>query len=237
MCGSAAVASMRDRDDEQTPGSSSILILKASGKSADNEKAPLAHQGRLHTSVQALGDVRQEARATSPAHHIPLEDHHADSSVPSQRWDQVSQTTFGSARVRRPCHEIRREWGSYEPLPGLKINGRLTMGEIIGDLSGLAVAYRAYHISLHGASAPVIDGFTGDQRFFMGYRSGATRCEIRNCGTACLRIRIPPACTVHSFRSRISVRGIRHSMSNPAISFIVRRKNGSGSGDPPYSSR
>ena len=61
------------------------------------------------------------------------------------------------------------EWDSYEPLPGLKINGRLTMGENIGDLSGLAVAYRAYHISLHGASAPVIDGFSGDQRFFMGY--------------------------------------------------------------------
>jgi len=43
------------------------------------------------------------------------------------------------------------------------------MGENIGDLSGIAVALRAYHISLQGRPAPVIDGFTGDQRFFMGY--------------------------------------------------------------------
>ena len=51
----------------------------------------------------------------------------------------------------------------------MKINGRLTMGENIGDLSGIAVAYRAYQISLNGKPAPVIGGFTGDQRFFLGY--------------------------------------------------------------------
>ena len=65
--------------------------------------------------------------------------------------------------------KLGAEYESYDPLPGLKINGRQTMGENIGDLSGLAVAYRAYHISLHGAEPPVIDGFTGDQRFFMGF--------------------------------------------------------------------
>ena len=65
--------------------------------------------------------------------------------------------------------KLGAEYESYDPLPGLKINGRQTMGENIGDLSGLAVAYRAYHISLQGKEAPVIDGFTGDQRFFMGY--------------------------------------------------------------------
>ena len=76
------------------------------------------------------------------------------------------------------------EYESYDPLPGLKINGRLTMGENIGDLSGLAVAYRAYHISLHGAEPPIIDGFTGDQRFFMGYaqvwRDKARDEDLRN---------------------------------------------------------
>jgi len=61
------------------------------------------------------------------------------------------------------------QYESYSPLPGMKINGRQTMGENIGDLSGLAVALRAYHLSLKGNPAPVIDGFTGDQRFFMGY--------------------------------------------------------------------
>ena len=55
------------------------------------------------------------------------------------------------------------------PLEGAKVNAKLTMGENIGDLSGLAQAYRAYRISLRGKEAPVIDGFTGDQRFFLGY--------------------------------------------------------------------
>jgi len=61
------------------------------------------------------------------------------------------------------------QYESYEPLPAMKINGKLTMGENIGDLSGMAVAYRAYRMSLNGKEAPVIDGFTGDQRFFMGW--------------------------------------------------------------------
>jgi predicted metalloendopeptidase len=61
------------------------------------------------------------------------------------------------------------QFESYNPLPGMKINGRQTMGENIGDLSGIAVALRAYHISLNGKPAPVIGGFTGDQRFFLGY--------------------------------------------------------------------
>lgn len=49
------------------------------------------------------------------------------------------------------------------------VNGRLTMGENIGDLGGLSLAYRAYRLSLNGKEAPVIDGFTGDQRFFMAW--------------------------------------------------------------------
>ena len=61
------------------------------------------------------------------------------------------------------------QYEALSPLEGMKINGKLTMGENIGDLSGLAQAYRAYQISLGGKPAPVIGGFTGDQRFFMGY--------------------------------------------------------------------
>jgi predicted metalloendopeptidase len=49
------------------------------------------------------------------------------------------------------------------------VNGELTMGENIADLAGLAIAYDAYHMSLHGKPAPVIGGYTGDQRFFLGY--------------------------------------------------------------------
>ena len=62
----------------------------------------------------------------------------------------------------------------------MHINGELTLGENIGDLSGVALAYRAYIRSLDGAEPPVIDGFTGPQRFFIGYamsRKGKYRDE------------------------------------------------------------
>jgi putative endopeptidase len=65
--------------------------------------------------------------------------------------------------------KLGAQYEAYSPVEGIHINGKLTMGENIGDLSGLAVAYRAYKISLNGKEAPVIDGFTGDQRFFMGW--------------------------------------------------------------------
>jgi len=61
------------------------------------------------------------------------------------------------------------QYDAINPIDDLHINGKLTMGENIGDLSGLAQAYRAYRISLNGKEAPVIDGLTGDQRFFMGF--------------------------------------------------------------------
>jgi predicted metalloendopeptidase len=64
---------------------------------------------------------------------------------------------------------LAAQYSSYEPVPGTKINGRLTLGENIGDLSGLTIAYRAYQKSLDGKPAPVIAGFTGDQRFFLGF--------------------------------------------------------------------
>jgi predicted metalloendopeptidase len=61
------------------------------------------------------------------------------------------------------------QYSAYEPLPGEHINGELTLGENIADLSGLTVALRAYQLSLAGRPDPVIDGFTGEQRFFLGW--------------------------------------------------------------------
>ncbi len=61
------------------------------------------------------------------------------------------------------------QFDAINPIDDMHINGKMTMGENIGDLSGLAQAYRAYKISLGGKPAPVIDGLTGDQRFFMGF--------------------------------------------------------------------
>jgi predicted metalloendopeptidase len=67
------------------------------------------------------------------------------------------------------ARKLVAQFNAYEPLPGLRINGQLTLGENIADLAGLAIAYRAYRLSLGGKEAPVRDGLTGDQRFFLGY--------------------------------------------------------------------
>ncbi|MBQ5949744.1 M13 family metallopeptidase [Massilia sp. ST3] len=61
------------------------------------------------------------------------------------------------------------QYAGYSPLPGYNVNGELTLGENIGDNSGLAIAYKAYKLSLKGKKAPVINGLTGDQRFYMGW--------------------------------------------------------------------
>jgi putative endopeptidase len=61
------------------------------------------------------------------------------------------------------------QYNQFEPLPGQHVNGALTIGENIGDLGGLSIAYKAYHIALGGKDAPVIDGLTGDQRLFLGW--------------------------------------------------------------------
>ncbi len=61
------------------------------------------------------------------------------------------------------------QYAGYEPLPGKKLNGQLTLGENIADLSGMAIAYKAYMMSLGGKDGPVIDGYTSSQRFFLGW--------------------------------------------------------------------
>jgi len=61
------------------------------------------------------------------------------------------------------------QYDAFEPIEGVNVNGRLTLGENIGDLTGITMAYNAYKNSLNGKEAPVIDGLTGDQRFFLSY--------------------------------------------------------------------
>ncbi len=62
-----------------------------------------------------------------------------------------------------------QQYSAFAPLPGFPINGELTLGENIADNSGLAIAYKAYQLSLGGKQAPLLDGLTGDQRFYMGW--------------------------------------------------------------------
>jgi len=78
-------------------------------------------------------------------------------------------TEADNAAFQKRTAMLDAQYSSFSPIPGMFVNGKLTMGENIGDLSGLAVAYKAYQRSLGGQPAPVIDGFTGDQRFFLGW--------------------------------------------------------------------
>jgi putative endopeptidase len=78
-------------------------------------------------------------------------------------------TAQDAAKFQLQSDRLGRQYSAFEPLPGAKVNGLLTMGENIGDLGGLSVALDAYRISLQGKPATVIDGTTGDQRVFLGW--------------------------------------------------------------------
>jgi putative endopeptidase len=78
-------------------------------------------------------------------------------------------TAEDAAKFKAQTDRLGAQYSAFEPLPGAHVQGGLTMGENIGDLGGLSIALDAYHASLHGKPAPVIDGFTGDQRVFLGW--------------------------------------------------------------------
>ena len=79
-------------------------------------------------------------------------------------WTAKDATEF-----KRRAKVLGAQYAQFEPVPGVHINPGLTMGENIADLGGLAMALDAYHASLHGRPAPVLGGFTGDQRVFLGW--------------------------------------------------------------------
>jgi putative endopeptidase len=74
--------------------------------------------------------------------------------------------------------KYEQQINSYEPLPGMHVNGKLTMGENVADLAGLTVAHDAYLASLNGAAPPVIGGMSADQRFYLGWAQ-VWRCKSR----------------------------------------------------------
>jgi putative endopeptidase len=78
-------------------------------------------------------------------------------------------TEDDAKKFEASAKKLGAQYDSYEPYPGVHVKGDQTMGENIADLGGALIALDAYHASLHGKPAPVIDGLTGDQRFFLAY--------------------------------------------------------------------
>ncbi|MEY8216065.1 MAG: M13 family metallopeptidase, partial [Colwellia sp.] len=88
------------------------------------------------------------------------------------------------AQFKARTDALVAQYANYKVFDDLNVNGELTLGENIGDLSGVTIAYKAYQTSLNGQEAPIIDGLTGDQRFFIGYaqiwRSKIVEKSMRN---------------------------------------------------------
>jgi len=89
-------------------------------------------------------------------------------------WKKEDEEAF-AVKVKA----LAGQYSQFEPLPGLHVNGDFTSGENIGDLGGMTVAREAYHISLNGKTPPVLDGFTGEQRLFLGWAQ-VWRSNIRD---------------------------------------------------------
>ena len=79
-------------------------------------------------------------------------------------WTPQDRANFDTLTRR-----LGEQYDQFEPIPGFHVQGGLTMGENIGDAAGVAVGLEAYHLSLNGQPSPVLDGITGDQRFFYGW--------------------------------------------------------------------
>jgi len=79
-------------------------------------------------------------------------------------WTDEDRTAFDILGKK-----LVAQFNKFEPIEGQHVNGELTLGENIGDLAGVTIGYKAYQMSLDGKDAAVIDGLTGNQRFFMGY--------------------------------------------------------------------
>jgi putative endopeptidase len=85
-------------------------------------------------------------------------------------------TRADAERFNAQAEGFGAQYDRYEPVSGMHINGQLTMGENIADFAGVLIALDAYHASLQGKAAPILDGYTGDQRFFLAFaQAGRTK--------------------------------------------------------------
>ncbi len=98
--------------------------------------------------------------------------HHFDDQ--GRKFDKTGKLTDwwtpqDVSRFNALTEKLVKQYDAYQPIPGQHIQGGLTLGENMADLAGLAVSHDAYERSLNGNTAPVVDGMTGDQRFYLGY--------------------------------------------------------------------
>ena len=106
-------------------------------------------------------------------------------------------TKDDAAHFKAATDKLVAQYDAYEALPGLHLSGKQTLGENIADVAGLQAAYTAYHKSLGGKQAPVIDGLSGDERFFLAFaqawrakqRDAALRAQVIGDGHAPARWR------------------------------------------------
>jgi putative endopeptidase len=109
-------------------------------------------------------------------HGFDDEGRHTDSAGLLRDWWKPEDATTFKVQAER----LSEQYSAFEPLPGLHVNGPLTLGEDLADTGGMALALDAYHRSLAGTAAPILDGTTGDQRFFLSCAqiwAGKTREE------------------------------------------------------------
>ena len=79
-------------------------------------------------------------------------------------WTESDKEEF-----KKRTEDLIAQYNEFEVLPGVNVNGEYTLGENIGDLGGLSIALKAYNMSLNGKKSPKLDGFTADQRVFIGW--------------------------------------------------------------------
>ena len=87
-----------------------------------------------------------------------------ENGIQSNWWTDADRAAF-----EQKTQQLAAQYSAYEPIPNNFVNGNNSLGENIGDVGGLSMAYHAYKLSLNGKEAPIIDGLTGDQRFFLAW--------------------------------------------------------------------
>ncbi|MEZ6023655.1 MAG: M13 family metallopeptidase [Hyphomonadaceae bacterium] len=142
-------------------------------------------------------------------------------------WNAEDVRRFGEL-----TSALSAQYAQFEALPGLHLNGDLTLGENIGDNGGLQVAHYAYQLSLNGEAAPELDGTTGDQRFFMSWAQ-AWRMKMRDgrCGSSSFPIRTRRRNSAATAPCATWTLGMLHSMCSRATRSTFPKTNASKSGD------